>query len=205
MSNVSTRMKASSMDAMLWSILLLLVGLGLVVLEIFIPSGGVLSFLAAISVVASLVVSFFSGVGFGITMLAVTSILVPAVVAAAVRWWPHTPIGRLILVQPPENPDDVLPEDELYRGLSSLIGKIGKSKTKMLPSGLVRIENRNYDAISEGMPVDAGQWVKVVDVRTHRIVVRPSQAPQTIAEEPTPSEDVLSRPIDSLGIDDPLA
>jgi membrane-bound serine protease (ClpP class) len=193
------------MDAMLWGILLLMLGLALVVLEIFVPSGGVLSFLAAISVIASLVVSFLSSVQFGVIMLAVTSVVVPAVVAAAVRWWPQTPIGRLVLVQPPENPDDVLPESEEYRVLPLLIGKIGKAKTKMLPSGTVRIDGQAYDAITDGMPVEAGQWVKVVDVRTHRIVVRPSDAPQTTPEEPSSSDDVLSRPIDSLGIDDPLA
>jgi membrane protein implicated in regulation of membrane protease activity len=110
----------------------------------------------------------------------------------------------MVLVPRPESPDDVLPDSEEYRGLRALIGQFGVAKTTMLPSGLVRIENRTYDAISAGMPVDAGQRVKVVDVRTNRIVVRP-----LLADEPGPNtraaDDVMSRPIDSLGLDDPLA
>jgi hypothetical protein len=42
----------------------------------------------------------------------------------------------------------------------------------MLPSGLIRIDGRSYDASSEGMPIEAGQRVKVVDVQTNRLVVR---------------------------------
>jgi hypothetical protein len=74
----------------------------------------------------------------------------------------------------------------------------------MLPSGAVRIANRNYDAISAGVPVDAGQKIKVVDVRTNRIVVRPVEPGEFVPERSAP-DDVLSRPLDSLGLDDPLA
>lgn len=191
------------MELVIWSILLLLVGLSLIFFEIFVPSGGVLGGLAVLAIIASLTVAFYGSVQFGVVMLAVTSVILPVVVAAAVRWWPHTPIGRLILIPRPKNPDDVLPESEEYRGLTALVGKRGTAKSRMLPSGAVRIDNRTYDAISEGMPIDKGQAVKVIDVRTNRIVVRPVSKDEPIAEEPA-SDDLLSRPIDSLGLDDPL-
>ncbi|MFV1967235.1 MAG: NfeD family protein [Pirellulaceae bacterium] len=191
------------MDMVFWSILLLLVGLGLIFLEIFVPSGGLLSCLSALAIVASLVVAFLRGIPFGVLMLGITSLVLPTVIGAALRWWPHTPIGRLILIQRPKNPDDVLPESEEYRGLEELVGRRGTAKSRMMPSGAVRIENRTYDAISEGMPIDEGQCVEVIDVRTHRIVVRPSSEARPL--EVPPSEDLLSRPIDSLGLDDPLA
>jgi membrane-bound ClpP family serine protease len=188
-----------------WSILLLLVGLALIFLEIFVPSGGLLSCLSALAIVASLVVAFLGSVQFGVLMLAITSVVLPAVIMAALKWWPHTPIGRLILIPRPKNPDDVLPETEEYRGLEELIGRKGTARSRMMPSGAVRIERRTYDAISEGMPIDEGQPVEVIDVRTHRLVVRPAkEAPPTPTEE-APTDDVLSRPIDSLGLDDPLA
>ena len=197
------------MDPMLWSIFLLIAALALIVFELFVPSGGVLSFLAAAAAVASIVVAFTAGPRQGMMMLVVTTVLVPIVLGSAIRWWPHTPIGRLILINRPENPDDVLPDTDEYRGLKPLIGKLGTAKTKMLPSGSVTIDGRTHDAVTEGMPIEPGQPIRVVDVRTNRIVVRPSSEhpPQTQPATPVASDDPLSQPIDALGLeglDEPL-
>ncbi|MEO8495034.1 MAG: NfeD family protein [Planctomycetota bacterium] len=197
------------MDPLVWSFCLLFAAIALIVLELFIPSGGILGFLSAVAVLASVIVAFTAGPRAGLLMLIVTLIIVPAVIASAVHWWPHTPIGQLILIPRPENPDDVLPDTEEYRGLKPLIGKVGKSKSVMMPSGAVAIEGRTYDAVSEGRAIDAGVAVKVITVRTNRIVVRPTEeAVTSTAKAPaTEAADVLSRPIDSLGIegfDEPL-
>lgn len=197
------------MDPLAWSICLLIAAIALIVLELFIPSGGLLSFLSAVAVVASVVVAFSAGPRTGFLMLIVVGVVVPAILASAVRWWPHTPIGQLILIARPEYPDDVLPDTEEYRGLRQLIGKVGKSKSKMLPSGAIVIEGRTYDAVSEGMAIDAGVTVKVMAIRTNRIVVRPTDQAVTSTTAPSTNEaaDVLSQPIDSLGIegfDEPL-
>ena len=74
----------------------------------------------------------------------------------------------------------------------------------MLPSGAVMVEGQTIDALSEGMPIEAGQRVRVIEVRGNRVVVRPADDD----EQPDPDDDVLSRPIESLGLDsleDPLA
>jgi len=192
------------MEPLGWAVLLLLLGLALLALEIFVPSAGILGFLAALAVIAGNAIAFMEGPVYGVAVLGVTAILFPLVIAAGFRWWPHTPIGRLVLIQRPENPDDVLPESEEYRGLRALIGQYGVARSTMLPSGAVRIEGRMYDAISEGVPVDAGQQVKVVDVRTNRIVVRPVAEGELVPQRPQ-SDELLSRPLDSLGLEDPLA
>ncbi|MBP87791.1 MAG: hypothetical protein CMJ64_13890 [Planctomycetaceae bacterium] len=197
------------MDPMLWSIFLLIAALALIVFELFVPSGGVLSFLAAAAAVASIVVAFTASPRQGMIMLVVTTILVPIVLGSAIRWWPHTPIGQLILIRRPENPDDVLPDTDEYRGLKPLVGKLGKAKTKMLPSGSVTIDGRTYDAVSEGMAIETGQAIRVVDVRTNRIVVRPSseQPSEVLPTASVVSDDPLSQPIDALGLeglDEPL-
>ena len=43
----------------------------------------------------------------------------------------------------------------------------------MLPSGMVVIDGKTYDAVSEGVPIEAEQTVLVVGVSTQRLVVRP--------------------------------
>lgn len=187
------------MDPIVWSILLLIAAIALFVLELFVPSGGVIGVMAALSAIGSIGVAFTAGVREGVIMMCVTTIIVPILFASAVRLWPKTPIGQMILCPPPEDPDDVLPEtDEYHR--DDLLGRIGRARTTMLPSGSVTIDERNYDAISAGMPIEPGQVVKVVDIRTNRIVVRPTgeELPTATAASP----DVLDRPVDALGLDD---
>jgi membrane-bound ClpP family serine protease len=160
------------MDYATWAILLLILGLVLLVLEFFVPSGGTLAVMCALSFVAAIVLGFLHGPWTGaLTMLAVC-LVVPASVGASVRWWPNTPIGKLILIQRPRSSEDVLPETVAYRGLRDLVGRRGKAKGLMLPSGLVTIDGKSYDAVSEGRPIEPGQQVVVVHVSTQRLIVR---------------------------------
>ncbi len=194
------------METYFWPLVLLLVGVLLIFLEIFVPSGGILSVLAATAIVASVVVAYSAGMMPGTLMLLGATVLVPIIIATAVKWWPHTPVGRLILIKRPENEDEVLPDTEEYHLRDRMIGKVGVAKTNLLPSGDVLIDGRVYDAVSLGMVIDKGQPIKVVDVNTQRLMVRLLNSAE-VAEAET-AEDVLSTPLDSLGIDpfdDPLA
>lgn len=199
------------MEPILWSIVLLLLGVLLVVLEVFLPSGGVLSILAALAVVAAICVAFTGGMVQGASVLLISTLLVPMVIVLAVRWWPQTPLGRLILIARPESDRDVLPDSPSYRERELLVGKFGRAKTKMLPSGAIVVDGKTYDAVSVGMAIEPGQPVKIVALRTQRIVVAPAEEHQlqhASRDQEPDTEDVLSRPIDSLGldpIDDPLA
>jgi hypothetical protein len=67
----------------------------------------------------------------------------------------------------------------------------------MLPAGAIILDGRTVDAVSEGMPIEAGQMVRVVEVRANRVVVRPldDEIPSASAEDP------LRRPIDSVAPD----
>ena len=199
------------MEPLFWSLLLLLLGIFLIVLEVFIPSGGVLSVLAAVSVVAAVCVAFTGGMVQGASVLLAATLLVPLVIAAAIRWWPQTPMGRMILIPRPKSERDVLPDGKPYREREQLVGRFGRAKTPMLPSGAIVVGGRTFDAVSLGMAIEPGVPVKVVAIRTNRIVVAPAEEHQlqaARADDETAAEDVLSRPIDSLGLDpldDPLA
>lgn len=184
------------MNELIWALLLLLLGLGLLVLEAFVPSGGVLGFLSVLSIVAAIVVAFLGGWQTGLLMLVTTMVIVPVVIALGIKWWPHTPIGRLVVLEPPAS-EEVLPEHEAYRRLQALIGRLGTAKTKMLPSGAVVIDGRTYDAVSEGMAIDPGQPIRVTAIRTNRIVVRLEELP---GDGKPAGADLLAQPADTLGL-----
>jgi membrane-bound serine protease (ClpP class) len=178
------------------AILLLVVGLGLVILEVFFPSGGILGFLSFCAIVGAVILAFRSSSAMGIGVLLTAVVGVPLVIILALHWLPDTRMGRKIVLHAP-TPDEVMPEDE--RNLKSLLGKIGKAKSKMLPAGAVRIEGRTVDCVSEGGAVDPGQWVRVIEVRGNRVVVRPLDPDELAATADT--DDPLSKPIDTVVLD----
>jgi len=188
-----------------WAILLLLLGCTLVVLEVFIPSGGIISVLAAIALITSILVASWegptTGPATGFVFAAITVFAVPTLVAIAFKYWPKTRMGKAFLGELPSE-EEVLPPDPRR----TLLGRVGVARSKMLPSGAVEIDGQMIDAVTQGQAIEPGTYVVVTEVRANRVVVRPAgkdQRPSHINPN-----DVLSRPIDELGIeslDDPLA
>jgi membrane-bound ClpP family serine protease len=194
------------MEPLVWPIVLMLLGIGLVCLEIFVPSAGLLGVMATAAVVASIVMGFMHSVLLGTVMVLVATLVLPLIVSLGIKVWPHTPIGKLILAKRPQSDNEVLPDTAEYGLRDRLLGKKGVTKTELLPSGDVVIDGRVYDAMSNGVAISAGQPVRVVDVNTQRLVVRPMGEEEAKAD--APSGDVLSTPLERLGIepfDDPLA
>src|SRR5436190_6908332 len=175
------------MTPVTWAILLLVLGLVFLVLEFFIPSGGALAVMCALSFLAAIIVGFMAGPWTGATILLVVCLVVPSATAAAVRWWPDTPIGKLMLIQRPRSSDDVLPETVAYRGLKDLIGRRGRAKGLMVPSGSVLIDGKTYDAVSEGMTIEPHQSVIVVSVSTQRLIVRADNTIEAQLAESSPA------------------
>jgi membrane-bound ClpP family serine protease len=194
------------MEPVIWAGLLLLLGLTLVMLEVFVPTGGLLGFLSLTAILLGIALAFWQGgLTYGFGFLLVAAVALPAVLGLAFRVLPRTPIGRRILPAVPTS-KDVLPDTEERRVLRGLVGKIGQAKSMMLPSGAVLVEGRTIDAVSEGMPIEPGQVVRVIEVRGTRVIVRPVEHGEE--QQPRSAEDPLSRPIDTLGIDpfdDPLS
>jgi membrane-bound serine protease (ClpP class) len=57
--------------------------------------------------------------------------------------------------------------------LEQLKGQIGKTVTQLRPSGVTLIQGHRIDTKTEGMFVESGQWVRVIDVRAGQVTVRP--------------------------------
>ena len=117
------------MDPVIWSGLLLLVGLLLAVGEIFIPSVGLLGFLSVASMLSAIGLAFYThGIGVGLLFLTFTAVAGPVTLMAALRVWPKTPMGRRLLLDVPRE-DEVLPDTPARRTLRGLVGKVGMADT----------------------------------------------------------------------------
>jgi membrane-bound ClpP family serine protease len=192
---------------MFWAFILLGLGLAVVVLELFLPSAGVLGILAAVLIISSIILGFTEGLKSGALMLLLAVVALPVILVLMVKVWPHTPLGKRILLNDLK-PEDVLPNSSHYTRRKDLVGRLGVAKTKMLPSGTVVIDGEKFDAISDGFAIEQGDPVKVVSVRENRIYVQPYDGEVEDASDlPLRDRDILSQPIEELGLDaldDPL-
>ncbi|MEX2318082.1 MAG: NfeD family protein [Pirellulales bacterium] len=192
---------SSLIDPVGWSILLMIAGCALVVLEVFIPSGGIIGTISAVCVIASILIAFNESAASGFIFTATAVFAIPTLLALAFKYWPKTPMGKSFLGELPTE-EEVLPSDPRR----TLLGRVGVARSKMLPSGAVEIDGQMVDAVTQGQAIEPGTYVTVIEVRANRVIVRPAGKDQR-PSHPNPN-DLLSRPIEELGIeslDDPLA
>ena len=165
------------MNPLLWVIALLAVGLVVMVLEVFVPSGGVLGFVSVAALLAAIATAFMElGPVAGMTVLAITVISVPAVLGLAFRWFPETPLGRRVLPAPPDVAE-MLPDAPHRRRTRDLIGQRGRAASDLLPWGSVAVAGDAWEAVSESGPISSGTAVEVVGVQGRALVVRPAEEP----------------------------
>jgi membrane-bound ClpP family serine protease len=148
------------------------------VAEFFLPTGGMLGVVAAAALIAAIVIAFSHSAMTGIAVIGFVLLTTPLVLVGLVRLWPHTPIGRRMLNRRPGQVAPVSPRRTTPRGvpLDDLLGHLGVAKTDLLPSGMVTIDGEKLDAVSTGMPIDAGTQIVVSHVELGRLHVRAATA-----------------------------
>lgn len=176
------------MSPTIWAAVLFAVAISCLLLEVFVPSGGALGFVAACSLLGS-VFFVYRGLGLDAATYYVVSLalLIPALIVAAIRWWPYTPIGRRVLNLPPEG-DAEISGTMSYSHAKGLIGRRGTAKTILIPSGAVTIDQTVYDAISDGTVIEKGDTVEVVEIQGNHMVVRKVDPPASPTRDLEPNE-----------------
>lgn len=153
-----------------WPIVCLVAGLLLLFVEVFIPSGGLIGFLSIGMLVVSLWLGFTHSTTTGLALLVSLLVLLPMTLGLAVKLWPKTPMGKRLILRPPDA-DELLPES-FGPPLEHLIGQFGRTLTPLRPSGAVDFEGRRLDGLSEEGLIPTGSLVQAVQVRGHQLVVR---------------------------------
>lgn len=175
------------------AVILLVAAIAVYALELFIPSAGALFVIGTICLGASLVIAFLHGMTTGAVFLIVICILAAILPGVGLEVWKRSPIGRRMLLSAPQPMADSttahpgslagLPADQaaIFANLPSLKGEIGKTVTPLRPAGISEIAGRRIDTVSEGVMIEKGTAVRVVDVVGNRVVVRQLTAQETDA------------------------
>ncbi|MFT3881385.1 MAG: NfeD family protein [Gemmatales bacterium] len=162
---------------MTWAILAILLGILFLALEIFLPSGGLMMILSLFFVGAGVVLIFFTpeseggGATTGVITIVGLLVLLPVIGSVLFYYWPYTPMGKAVFLKEPTE-EEALVVTEAQQAFEQLQGQIGRTLTLHQPSGATDLKGKRYDSTTEGVFVDAGQYVKVVAVKGSQLVVR---------------------------------
>lgn len=164
----------NSEELLYWGLGLLAASLLLIVVEVFIPSGGLIALVSTGCGVAGIVCLFKVGTLWGLAGLGTMVVLGPSSFAFALKIWPSTPMGRRMLGE--KDPEQVeaerlaaLKERERYLGM---VGAEGMAMTDLRPVGVVRIDGERFDALSESGFIPVGSKVRITLAEPSQIKVR---------------------------------
>ncbi|MEN2765945.1 NfeD family protein [Ornithinibacillus xuwenensis] len=150
------------------ALILLIIGVGLVIAEFFVP-GGILGILGIGSVIGSL---FMSGANIADMTMSIAIAFLVAIIASVIlfrRIGLDKGVFRHVILRERTTTElgYVSNENRL-----DLIGQEGIALTALRPSGVALIDNERVDVISEGSFISIHAPVKVVKVEGVRVVVR---------------------------------
>jgi membrane-bound serine protease (ClpP class) len=159
------------MDEIILPVILMAVGLVAFFLEVFVPSGGVITIFGLGAVGAAVWLAFTrAGSTTGVVFLGVALILVPASLIGAIALLPRTRWGRRLTLSSRQSAETGYVAQDASE--KDLIGKRGVALSSLRPSGEARIDDRRFDVITEGEMIEKDVEIEVRAVGGNRIVVR---------------------------------
>ena len=166
-----------------WEILLFVLGIGLIILEIFVfPGFGVAGISGILLIIAGLVLSMTLNFGFDFSFAPPTTIIRKI---AIVLWFSiggflasiwlgmrvintNSRFGTIALKTELGKENGFISQD---LAMNSLVGKTGRSVTFLLHSGKVKIDDEIYDAISEFGIIEKDTEIVVIRFENSQLVV----------------------------------
>ncbi len=175
------------MDYSTLAILFLAVAIVLAFAEVFIPSSGMISVLAVISLLVSIWCAWKAWWETDPTLwwsyVAAVVVLMPSTIGGAFYLLARTRVGRKVMLEAP-TPDEVKGYAQQEEHLKQLLGKKGQTLTMLNPGGMVSVAGERHHCESEGMIVDPREDVVVVAIKGNRLVVRKA----ALVEESAPPQ-----------------
>ncbi|MGE3166420.1 MAG: NfeD family protein [Planctomycetota bacterium] len=144
------------------AVLLYAVALGLFLLELFVPSAGIIGLFA----VACLAYSLYSLFTSGYVLLGVFFVLFTAAYLVVTFFWG---VRRLELRTTLRGADSSGRDVE---AATRIIGQVGHATSALRPAGIATIDGQRFQVVSNGTFIEAGAAVLVVSTSGNRIVVR---------------------------------
>ena len=157
---------------------LIISGMVLIVLELLIPTFGLVAVAALFAFGMAVYTAFGVSATVGWIVVAVVAIGMPAYTVWLVRVLPNSRLGRRVFLPDEQNRTlgDSLPD---VPTLSEYIGKSGTADSLLRPSGAVRVEGKRLYAMAQSGIIAKGSEIEVVGVHGSDLIVREKTETET--------------------------
>lgn len=156
-----------------WGLVLLGASLLLIVVEVFVPSAGLISLASAAVGIAGLVCLYKHDWVWGLIGTLCMLVLAPVVFMTGLNIMPSTPFGKKLLFGESGKDEPVMPTTLTPEAMGKLVGAEGKALTDLRPVGTISIDSQRLQARSEISLIRSGTMVRVTGVDGPVLKVRP--------------------------------
>lgn len=155
---------------LVFAVFLYLACAALIVAEVFVPSGGLISILSLACLIGGVVIFFQHSPAAGWVGIILAVVMIPSVLIIAYKVFPTTRFGKSVTLAPPQREQgDAVPDtDELKK----LLGASGVVLTPLRPVGMCDFSGRRVECVAESGYVGKGMKVKVISVQSTQLTVR---------------------------------
>jgi membrane-bound serine protease (ClpP class) len=142
----------------------------LIVAEVFVPSGGLISLGALACIIGGIAIFFIHSTTAGWIGVIIAVIMIPTILIIAYRIFPKTRFGKSVTLTPPQREaGDAIADTEK---LKELLGAVGQVLTPLRPVGICDFSGQRVECVAESGYVNKGKKVKVVRVQSTQLTVR---------------------------------
>lgn len=166
----------------------LLLAYGLIVLgfllmgaELVLLAHGISLVLGVAAIIVGIAMIFANSSAHGVATLSTVLGLMVILGPLAIYIWPKTPVGKRLLLKAADE-DDTVANLPVNLELEQLRGRYGKTLSALRPSGVTEFDGRRIDTMSEGTMIDPGVWVRCIDVKAGRVIVRQVERPPDLGD-----------------------
>jgi membrane-bound serine protease (ClpP class) len=136
--------------------------------------------------IAAAVAAFMNGILAGTLVLIGGLVVTPIAITATMKILPRTGLGKGIILDDGDMPGERA-EGRLAASKAvdrrALIGRQARVLRDLHPSGLIELEGKRLDAVSEGRFIESGSTVEIVRISGRDIVVREVASPEQAGAE----------------------
>jgi len=159
-------------DSLLLPIILQLVGVVVIIAEIILPSGGILS-IAALGVFGYSLFIVFNEISMtvGFSFVAADLILIPVLVIVGLKLLARSPVTLRKTLSRKEGVSSQSSELESY------VGTQGNAVTNLRPAGIAVINGKRVDVVTRGEYLEKDSAIIVTTVTGNQIIVRKNDEP----------------------------
>lgn len=142
----------------------------LIIAEVFVPSGGIISICAMVCLIGGVAIFFRHSVTVGWVGIIIAIIMIPSVVIFAYKVFPKTRFGKSVTLTPPQRErGDAIPDTAQ---LKKMVGAVGTVITPLRPVGMCDFSGERIECVAESGYVESDKKVMVIHVEGTQLTVR---------------------------------